>query len=436
MPLRTRGGHCAMLLRLRWPPRLRPHLRGGGVEDDEPQVVFTAIAEGTLPPAAQNRAPTPRSETGNRTPTPGTEEYQALIKFPGERGVMRASMIPFLLVIFRLMAQIRPHVEVGGRNRRGTTKWMELFDRFFDRADGTGRSFQMWVGDHGWKKFRKAVIAGVHGHAQAYYDNTGAPMEIQMLAHDLELEIMHANSELQADRGARAETEAAHHERLGAAEGGMGLTIPARGVQPPTLDFPLDSFQVQALAELGQNTVSPFNFSNSTAGRTTVTPHVRGSAFTPVQGQGVQAGNNLPVHPGPALPAFFADTDVPQNDFPPANLGQRARNDVASRQQSNLAAGNVGDRVVFPAGTRTRNPDQVDVLRLMNEQIMQGITSLSNLAPSAADQRRVQLESTLSSAMTRMAQYTATGRSTDVISRRIERLETELDAHTDAMFSL
>jgi hypothetical protein len=135
-------------------------------------------------------------------------------------------MIPFLLVIFRLMAQIRPHVEVGIRNRQATTKWMELFDRFFDRADGTGMSFQMWVGEHGWKKFRKAVIAGVHGHAQAYEDNTGAPMEIQMLAHDLELEIMHANSDLQADRGARAETAAAHQERLGAAEGGMGLTIP------------------------------------------------------------------------------------------------------------------------------------------------------------------------------------------------------------------
>jgi hypothetical protein len=241
-------------------------------------------------------------------------------------------MMLFLLVIFRLMAQIRPHVEVGSRNRQATTKWMELFDRFFDRADGTGRSFQMWVGDHGWKKFRKAVIAGVHGHAQTYEDNTGAPMEIQMLVHDLELEIMHANSELQADRGARAETAAAHQERLGAAEGGMGLTIPVRGVQPPTLDFPLDNFHLQALAELGQNTVSPFNPSNSTDGPT-VTPRVRGSAFTHVQGQGVQARNNLPVHPGPALPTFFADTDAPQNNFPLANLGQWARNDVASHQR-------------------------------------------------------------------------------------------------------
>jgi hypothetical protein len=151
-------------------------------------------------------------------------------------------MIPFLFVIFRLMVQIHPHFEVGSRNRRATTKWMELFDRFFDRADGTGRSFQMWVGDHGWKKFRKAVIAGVHGHAQGYEDNAGAPMEIQMLANDLELEIMHANSKLQADRVTRAETAAAHQERLGAAEGGMCLTIPARGIQPPTLDFPLGQF--------------------------------------------------------------------------------------------------------------------------------------------------------------------------------------------------
>jgi len=109
---------------------------------------------------------------------------------------------------------------------------------------------------------------------------------------------------------------------------------------------------------------------------------------------------------------------------------------VASRQQSNLAAGNIGDRVVFPAGTRTRNPDQVDVLHLMNEQIMQGIMRLSNLAPSAADQRRVQLESALCSAITRMTQYTAMGRSTDAISLPIERLQTELNAHMDAMFSL
>ncbi len=70
-------------------------------------------------------------------------------KFPGERGVMRANMIPFLLVIFRLMEQTCPHVEVRRRNWRATSKWKELTDRFFDRTDGMGRIFQLWAGEDG-----------------------------------------------------------------------------------------------------------------------------------------------------------------------------------------------------------------------------------------------------------------------------------------------
>jgi hypothetical protein len=45
----------------------------------------------------------------------------------------------------------------------------------------------------------------------------------------------------------------------------------------------------------------------------------------------------------------------------------------------------------------------------MNEQMMQGIANLNNLVPSAADQCRVQLEGAISSALSRMAQYTAMG---------------------------
>ncbi len=47
----------------------------------------------------------------------------------------------------------------------------------------------------------------------------------------------------------------------------MGLSMPGRGVQAPTLGNELDSFQVQALDELGWNTVSPNNAGNAaTAG--------------------------------------------------------------------------------------------------------------------------------------------------------------------------
>jgi hypothetical protein len=147
------------------------------------------------------------------------------------------------------------------------------------------------------------------------------------------------------------------------------------------------------------------------------------------------------------LPTFFTNANTPppdaaqQNSFPsahnfPANRGQRATDAATSCQQSNIAAGNVGDCVTVPSGTRTRQPNQVDILCLMNEQMKQGIASLNNLAPSAADQRRIQLEGAISSALSRMAQYTAMSMNTDGILRRIELLKKELDAHMDSMFSL
>jgi hypothetical protein len=38
---------------------------------------------------------------------------QVLKKFPGEKGIMRPNMAPFLLVIFSLMDTVRPHVKVS-----------------------------------------------------------------------------------------------------------------------------------------------------------------------------------------------------------------------------------------------------------------------------------------------------------------------------------
>jgi len=260
------------------------------------------------------------------------------------------------------------------------------------------------------------------------------------LAHTLQAEIDNANTQHQARVGAASDDAAERQRRLEAAQQGMGLTMPSRGVQPPTLGFALDNFQAQALAELGQNSVSPHNTSGTTAGR--VTPRDGASAFTPV----MASGNNPLAHPGSSLPTFFASANTPspgaaQNNFPsaqnfPANLGQRASDAATSRLQSNIAAGNVGNSVTVPSGTRTRQPDQVDVLRLMNEQMMQGIANLNNMVPSAAERRRVQLEGAISSALSRMAQYSAMGMNTDSISRRIEVLENELNAHMDSMFSL
>jgi hypothetical protein len=354
-----------------------------------------------IPPMVQHCASTPQPES-----------QLVAAKFPGKKGVLHANMIPFTIVIFRLMQQIRLHVEIGSHICKGTAKWKELFDCFFDQTDCMGRSFMLWVGNNGWKKFRKTVMAAVHGHAMAYENNSLAPSEVQVLAHELEQEFAYASSAQQTRVDTAADNEAQCQKRLATAGQSMGLTILARGVQPLTLDFELDCFQVEALEELGQNTVSPNNTFSPT-GRTSRTTIAGGAAaFTPVAaGVGASAfilvavGGKNPT--GPGFPTFFAyanTTPSVANNFPlvqnfPANCGNCARDSIAVCHQSNIAAGNVGEPVVKKAGTHTRNPNQVDVLHLMNQQIMQGITHLNNLAPSAADQRRIQLKGAISSAL-------------------------------------
>ena len=216
----------------------------------------------------------------------------------------------------------------------------------------------------------------------------------------------------------------------------MGLAMPGRGVQAPGfLGFELDPFQVQALDELGQNTVSPNNVGFAAAPPGHITPResgritpreAGGSAFTPVPGVGI----NLPP---PHLPGHeFLLPGVTAG----VNIGIRSSNATTSRQQSLIAAGGVGDHVVFPVGTRTRNPDQVDVLHLMNQQMAQGMAHLSSMMPSQDERRLAQLESAIASALQRMAQYKALGMDTSAMSRRITALENELNGQMDSMFKL
>jgi hypothetical protein len=292
-------------------------------------------------------------------------------------------------------------------------------------------------------------MAAVHGHAMAYEDNSLAPSEVQVLAHELEQEFAHASSAQQTRVDAAVDNDAQGQQHLATAEQSMGLTFPARGVQPPTLGFELGRFQLEALEELGQNTLSPNSTSSPTGCTSTNTIAGEAAAFTPVAaGVGASAfipvvvGGNNPT--GPGLPTFFVNANTTlsvENNFPlvqnfPANRGTRARDPTAVHQQSHIAAGNVGEPVVKKAGTHTRNPNQVDVLHLMNQQIMQGISHLNNLAPSAADQRRIQLEGAISSALNQMAQYTVMEMSTVAIAHWIELLENKLNTHMDNMFSV
>jgi hypothetical protein len=214
-----------------------------------------------------------------------------------------------------------------------------------------------------------------------------------------------------------AEATGARQQRLEAAEQGMGLSIPGRGVQAPTLGYELYSFQVQVLDELGWNTVSPNNADNATAA----------GLVTPRE-EAVEAGTNPPYLPGHdfMLPGVTAGV----------NLRICLPDDTLSRQQSFAAAGGVGDRVVFPAGIRTRNPNQVDVLNLMNQQMAQGMAHLSSMVPSKDERCMAQLKGAITSALQHMAQYKALGMDASVMSRHIAVLENKLNALMDSMFKL
>jgi hypothetical protein len=239
-------------------------------------------------------------------------------------------------------------------------------------------------------------------------------------------------------------------QRLGAAEQSMSLTMPGRGVQTPTLGFNLDPFQVQALDELGQNTRSPNNAGNALDGRVStpregcrVTPRDRGSsAFTPVRGDNyapvaAEMRINPPHLPGHdfMLPGVDTGSDFGIRATGP-NIGIRSTDAATSRQQTLISAGSIGERVVFPAGTRSRNPDQVDVLHLMNQQMIQGITHLNSMVPTQNERRMAQLKGAIAGALQRMAQYNALGMDTSAMSHCVTALENKLHGMLNSMFSL
>ncbi len=118
------------------------------------------------------------------------------------------------------------------------------------------------------------------------------------------------------------------------------------------------------------------------------------------------------------------------------NLGICLSDDTLSRQQSFTAAGGVGDRVIFPAGTCTRNPNQINVLNLMNQQTAQGMAHLSSMVPSKDERCMAQLKGSITSALQRMAQYKALGMDTSAMSCHIAVLENELNTLMNSMFKL
>ena len=109
---------------------------------------------------------------------------------------MTNTMVPNLLGIFQLLVQVRPHVEAGRRNAASTSKWKEVYDRFFGRVDGLGRNFLLWNSNAGFEKFKTSLLAAIKGHTALFLvsrDDFQQQTPIQVWANDLQSEMDNTN---------------------------------------------------------------------------------------------------------------------------------------------------------------------------------------------------------------------------------------------------
>lgn len=129
--------------------------------------------------SSNNNGPPPPGGGDGGQPAAGT-----LTLFPGPQRIMNPNMVSFLTVIFQLLQQHMPHVEAGTRNPRSKAKWVEVYQIFFDRVSGLGRSFRMWTGQDGWKKFKKSVLTAVAAYADLFHTRPAGqlPSPIESLA--------------------------------------------------------------------------------------------------------------------------------------------------------------------------------------------------------------------------------------------------------------
>ncbi len=113
------------------------------------------------------------------------------------------------------------------------------------------------------------------------------------------------------------------------------------------------------------------------------------------------------------------------------NCGVCGRDPATQHQQALIAAGNIGDPQVVPAGGR--NPDHVALLAQMNQEVARGIANLNSFLPSADEPFQARLKAALTSANQRHSAVLTNGQSTAAIGQLIDRLENQLDAILNAI---
>ena len=331
------------------------------------------------------------------------------------------------------MAERRVHLEADARSQQAIAVWQNVFTQYFNPINGTGRAWAMWTtaSSTSLTKFCKSVMAGLDFHSAAFVAGEVAPTQVQILANDLMVE----RNAAVAAREAAVGQQVQHQGLLLAANRGMGLVPPRRGVlAPPDLGFDLTHNQELVLSELAQRTrlVDTRGAAQAQGNYGNIATAISDDGEDPAcLDLDVQLIPVAPMNPPVAATATVAPTALanPATVVVGANCGVLGRDRASQCRQAFVAAGTIGDpQAVLPTGIRGRNPDQVGLLAQMNQEVARGIANLSSFLPSADERRQARLEAALTSANQRYSAALANGRSTVAIEQLIDRLENQLDA--------
>lgn len=183
-------------------------------------------------------------------------------RWPGEQGIKRAppALEPFIFAVMQMVEQSRVHVEVGFKSAAARDGWTNITENFFDPASGMGRNFAFGNSNKRWVRFSKSILAAMV-EFDSHYDRAIAtdriPTPLMNLAHSLLEERQNAQEVAQRARAARSAAVEQRRQQLENAEASLGLVPNGRGVDAPSLDFPIDREMQAGLNHLGRRTISP-----------------------------------------------------------------------------------------------------------------------------------------------------------------------------------
>lgn len=131
---------------------------------------------------------------------------------------------------------------------------------------------------------------------------------------------------------------------------------------------------------------------------------------------------------------------IPPPDVQATTLGVQVRDPVGARAQAQAPTGNVGPPVQLPAGQSTQNPDNVNVLDVMNQSMTAQLRKIVNLSRSLMHSpsqcKMEKLSGAISAHLEQIKIMKSAGFNTTDLEKRIKKLKGKMGELINGMFDL